>query len=53
MDTLRQKLTEALVPGCVVEFDPDEAERAGAFHDDAITIEDARASAPDLLDVVP
>jgi hypothetical protein len=50
---LRQKLAEAELPGSVVEFDPDEADEVGAFSDDAITIDDAQASAADLLDEVP
>jgi hypothetical protein len=53
MDNLRKKLTEALVPGAVVEFEPDEAEQVGAFADEAIAIEDACTSAPDLLDAAP
>ena len=53
METLVAKLLEALNPGRIVEFEPDEAEQVGAFADDAITIDDAIASAPDLLDGVP
>lgn len=52
MDTLKNKLLEALIPGCVVEFGPEEAGLVGAFMDEAITMEDACASAPDLLDEV-
>ncbi len=50
MDILNQKLAAALHAGCIVEFDPDEAEHVGAFADDAITMEDALESTPDLLD---
>lgn len=53
MESLRVKLVDALNPGCIVEFDPEEAEQVGAFVDDAITIDDAGASAPDLLEEVP
>lgn len=54
MDNIvRQKLADAQVPGCIVEFDPDEAAQVGAFAEDALTIEDAQASSPDLLDEVP
>ena len=53
MEPLRTKLAEALQPGRSVEFDPDEADLVGAFADDAISIEDARASAPDLLEELP
>jgi hypothetical protein len=50
---LREKLTQAQVPGCIVEFDPDEAEQAGAFEEDAITVDDAKASAPDFVEEAP
>lgn len=54
MDSIiRQKLADAQVPGCIVEFDPDEAAHVGAFEDDAISLEDAQASAPDFLGEVP
>ncbi len=39
---IRQKLIDAEVPGAVVEFDPEEADRAGAFVEDALSEEDAR-----------
>jgi hypothetical protein len=45
-----EKLTEAMTPGCDVEFGPDEAERAGAFVEDALTEHDAAESAVDLAD---
>lgn len=35
------KLSDAAIPGAVVTFDPDEAERAGAFREDAMSAEDA------------
>jgi hypothetical protein len=53
MDDLKQKLLDSLHPGCIVEFDPDEAEAVGAFEDDALSLEDAAASAADLLDEIP
>jgi hypothetical protein len=34
-DAIREKLSDALTPGYQAEFDPDEAERAGAFEEDA------------------
>jgi hypothetical protein len=46
--TLREKLLDALVPGFAAEFDPDEAQRAGAFVEDALTEADAADSATDL-----
>ena len=41
-EVIRRKLIDAEVPGAVVEFDPEEAERAGAFVEDALSEEDAR-----------
>lgn len=49
-ETIRQKLGDAEVPGAVVYFDPDEAERAGAFVEDALSEDDAR-EAEDGLDL--
>ena len=45
---LREKLLDALVPGFAAEFDPDEAQRAGAFAEDALCEADAADSAIDL-----
>lgn len=45
---LRDKLHDALVPGFAAEFDPDEAQRAGAFLEDALSEADAVESATDL-----
>lgn len=47
---LRDKLTDLLIPGYSVEFDPDEAEQAGAFQEDAVSEEDAAESCLDLVD---
>lgn len=47
-DVLREKLTDALTPGYQAEFDPDEAERAGAFVEDALSEADALESSIDL-----
>jgi hypothetical protein len=47
---LRDKLTDLLVPGYSVEFDPDEAEQAGAFQEDALSEQDAAESCLDLVD---
>ena len=46
-EIIEQKLEEAAIPGCEVEFDPDEAERI-AFREDALSDEDARQSIIDL-----
>jgi hypothetical protein len=43
-DTVREKLTDALTPGYQAEFDPIEAERAGAFVEDALSEADALES---------
>ena len=45
---LLEKLTDALTPGFQAEFDPEEAEMAGAFHEDALSEHDAAASSDDL-----
>ena len=37
----KDKALDALVPGLAVPYDPDEAEEAGAFEEDAISIDDA------------
>ncbi len=45
---LREKLNDALTPGYQAEFDPEEAERAGAFREDALNELDAAGSTDDL-----
>lgn len=50
-DLLKDKLDDAMVPGNVVEFDPPEAERVGAFEEDALSEDDAMDSAIDNLDM--
>lgn len=45
---LLEKLTDAETPDFEVDFDPDEADRAGAFVEDALTEKDARESVIDL-----
>ena len=47
---LRDKLTDLLIPGYRVEFDPDEAEQAGAFVEDALSEQDAAESSLDAMD---
>ena len=46
-EIIEQKLREAEIPGCEVEFYPDEAERI-AFRENALSDEDARESIIDL-----
>ena len=36
-----QKLIDILIPGFIAEFDPDEAQHAGAFEESGISVEDA------------
>jgi len=47
-DALAEKLADAMTPGFVVECDPVEADRAGAFAEDAMSEADALASGIDL-----
>jgi len=49
-DLIASKLTDAMTPGYQAEFDPEEAERAGAFVEDAISEQDASESDADLID---
>ena len=42
-EAVREKMADALTPGFQVEFDPDEAERVGAFVEDALSEQDAAA----------
>jgi len=44
VDVVAVKLLDAMVPGAVVDFDPDEAERLGAFNEDALDEADALES---------
>lgn len=47
VDVVAVKLLDAMVPGSVVDFDPDEAERIGAFNEDALNEADALESTID------
>ena len=47
-DIVSEKLSDAETPGFVAEFDPDEAERAGAFTEDALSEADAFDAAFEL-----
>ena len=47
---IREKLIDAMTPGFQAEFDPDEADQAGAFIEDALSEEDAMASDLDFLE---
>lgn len=50
--SLQEKMSDALIPGYQAEFDPDEAEKAGAFVEDALVEQDAIESDIDLINVV-
>lgn len=47
---LDEKLLDAMTPGAVIEFEPSEAERAGAFVEDALGEEDALDSVIDNME---
>ncbi len=47
-NALREKLADALTSGFQAELDPEEAERAGAFQESALSEQDAADSADDL-----
>lgn len=51
-EALREKLADAQTPGYQAEFDPEEAERAGAFVEDALSEQDATDSNADLVEVL-
>lgn len=52
LSTLIEKLSDAeTTPGFEAEFDPDEADKAGAFAEDAISEQDALESSADLIDL--
>lgn len=50
---VHEKLLDAHTPGVQIEFDPDEADRVGAFMEDALSEQDAAASGDDLADEEP
>lgn len=47
-EVIHQKLLDMMVPSYQVEFSPEEAELAGAFSDDALSVIDALESALDV-----
>jgi hypothetical protein len=50
-DALREKLADVGTPGFQAEFDPEEAARAGAFIENALSEQDAAESGDDLADL--
>ena len=47
LETLNEKLADVMTPGFEAEFDPDEADKAGCFNEDAIGDRDAAESSND------
>ena len=39
-EVLQEKLADAEIPGAQIEFDPDEAEKVGAFVEDSLSEQD-------------
>jgi hypothetical protein len=52
-DTVGEKLLDALTPSFQAEFDPEEAESAGAFPEDALSEDDALSSVHDFAHISP
>ena len=50
-EAVREKRADALMPGFQVEFEFDEAERVGAFVEDALSEQDAAESGDDQVEV--
>lgn len=46
-NALNEKLADVMVPGFEADFDPHEAEQAGSFREDALSIDDAADSSSD------
>jgi hypothetical protein len=49
IESARGKLADAMTPGFQAEFDPAEAEAAGAYQEDALSEADALASTHDAV----
>ena len=43
-----EKLADAMTPGVQIDFDPAEADQAGAFQEDALSVADAEAATDDV-----
>jgi len=52
-EVVRAKLADAEIPGVKIDFDPDEAEVAGAFREEALSLEEARAAEDGFGDYTP
>ena len=53
VDTIKEKMSDAMTPGYQVEFDPGEAEGAGAFIEDALSENEALEASADLFEETP
>lgn len=51
LDVIESKMSDANIPGVIVEFSPEEAEFLGAFRDDSMELEDVIAGSLDLDNV--
>jgi len=51
-DVLNEKFNDILTPGCEIELTPEEADRAGAFVETALSEQDAKDSTADLADLM-
>ncbi|MDR3352268.1 MAG: conjugal transfer protein TraD [Zoogloeaceae bacterium] len=49
-EVVYEKLADAATPGYQAEFDPNEADYAGAFEEDALSEQDAAESSDDLVE---
>lgn len=47
---LKKRIDQLKTPGHVETFTPDEAEKAGAFEEDALTLDEAEDSVMDLYE---
>ncbi|MFC0860613.1 hypothetical protein ACFHYR_10800 [Pasteurella multocida] len=48
LDVIAAKMSDANIPGVIVEFSPEEAEFLGAFRDDSMELADIIAGSLDL-----
>lgn len=50
-DPVVTKLTDAMTPGAQIDFDPAEAEQAGAFQEEALSLDDAEAATDEVAEL--
>ncbi|WP_165544802.1 conjugal transfer protein TraD [Pasteurella multocida] len=51
LEVIESKMSDANIPGVIVEFSPEEAEFLGAFRDDSMELSDIIAGSLDLGDI--